>query len=154
MDIIEGLPIYLDLIILLGGAGTVVATFYRFVLLPSRRHFNRVNAGMDTLLGYPAVKDPGSGREIQPATPPLAARVYDLEATNAKMADALEVIAHNQKTILAMEQQFEERRIRGEQIVKEFTAWRETVERRLERWVGEQDEIGKIIREQIETDKG
>lgn len=124
----ESIPAVIELFLLLAAGGSAAWGIWMGVYKPLRRHFNRVNAGMDTLLGYPAVKDPGSGREIQPATPPLAARVYDLEETNKKMAEALEVLASNQRQILQLQEEMDARKAVGEQIVSEWMKWREAHE--------------------------
>lgn len=150
---------YLGLIVALGGACGVAAGAWRWGVKPARAHFRRVDEGMSTLLGYPEVKDPGSGRVIQPPTPPLAARVYDLEATNRKMADALETIADNQRTLIALEKRFEDwvkdseaRRLKGEAIVADYMRWRDGVDRKLRDWVQEQDQLAELVRENAEKE--
>jgi hypothetical protein len=121
---LSGVPALLELLILVLTAAGLVWGAWRGIYGPAKRHFNRVNAGMDTLLGYPAVNDPGSGREIQPATPPLAARVYDLEDTNKRMVEALSVLADNQQRLMRLESSWEERERLGEQIITEWVEWR------------------------------
>lgn len=148
----DGVPWALELLVLLSAAVGALFALHRTVYLPTKRHFARVNAGMDTLLGYPAVKDPGSGREIQPATPPLAARVYDLEQANMKMADAMTLLADNQQRILALENAWQERQRVGQAIVEDFTAWREQVDLALRRWVEEQDELARLLREHVQKE--
>lgn len=124
LDWFDGIPPALEGVCLVAAAVAAVIALYRTVYCPIRRHFRRVNAGMDTLLGYPEVTDPGSGRVIQDATPPLALRVYDLEQTNSKMADALATLALNQQRLTKLEAAWEERERLGRQIVEEWMEWR------------------------------
>lgn len=151
-DWFSGVPPVLELAVLVASAVAALFALYKTVYTPIRHHFNRVNAGMDTLLGYPAVKDPGSGREIQAATPPLAARVYDLEETNKQMASALGVLADNQQRILDLEAEWAERKRTGQRIVDDFTAWREQVDAALHNWVEEQDELARLLREHTQKE--
>lgn len=152
IDRLDGVPPLLEVFLLVVTAAGAAWGAWLAIYKPLSRHFDRVNAGMDTLLGYPAVKDPGSGREIQPATPPLAARVYDLEETNKKMADALEVLAANQHQLLHIQAELEERKRIGDQLIADWTLWREGVDHRLQTWVLEQDQLAKAIRENVEDE--
>lgn len=119
------------------------------VYRPLRKHFERVNRGMDTLLGYPPVLDPGSDREIQPATPPLASRVWDLEQTHVQMVEALKTLADNQQRLLDLREELDERRKTGDLFLEDFAKWRANVESRFKKWATEQDAMGALIREQI-----
>lgn len=152
MNHLKDVPAALEIFLLVVTAAGAAWALWLGVYKPVRRHMTRVNAGMDTLLGYPAVQDPGSGREIQPATPPLAARVYDLEETNKKMADALEVLAANQHQLLHLQAEMDERKRLGDQLVADWTLWREGVDHRLQTWVVEQDQLAKVIRENVEEE--
>ena len=149
---LDDVPPMLELFLLAVTAGGTAWALWLGVYKPIRGHMTRVNAGMDTLLGYPAVKDPGSGREIQPATPPLAARVYDLEETNKKMADALEVLAANQHQLLHLQAEMDERKRVGDKLIADWTVWREGVDHRLQTWVVEQDHLAKTVRAAIEEE--
>lgn len=150
LNVIGSVPGILEFIVLLAAAVGGFFALKKYVYAPIKKHFKTVDAGMTTLLGYPEVKDPGSGRTIQPATPPLSARVYDLEATNKKMADALEIIAENQKTILRIQRDFDDRKAYGDQIVADFVAWRERVDAALLNWVSEQDELAHVIKDNLD----
>ena len=152
IDKLDGVPAVLEVLLLLLTTAAAAWGAWLAIYRPMRRHFERVNAGMDTLLGYPAVKDPGSGREIQPATPPLAARVYDLEETNKKMADALEVLAANQHQLLHLQAEMDERKRLGEKLIADWTLWREGVDHRLQTWVVEQDQLGQIVRSVVKEE--
>lgn len=142
----DKVPATLEFIALLAGAVTAFFVLKKAVYEPIKRHFDRVNAGMETLLGYDEVKDPGSGRVIQAATPPLALRVYDLEQTNKAIADALTTMAQNQHDLIELQREFEDRKVKGEEIVREFTEWKHHVEDRFREWVAEQDALAQIVR--------
>lgn len=151
---------YLGIVVALGGAAGVLGALWRYVLKPARERGRRLDQGLDTLLGYPPVVDPGSGRELQPATPPLATRVYDLEETNRKMADALETIAANQRTLIALEERFEAwvkdseaRRLKGEALVADYMRWRDGVDRALNDWRSEQDQVAELIRQSMDEEE-
>jgi hypothetical protein len=65
---------------------------------------------------------------------------------NRKMADALVTLADNQERLTRLESEWEERRIQGDRIIADFTAWRAETTLALSRWVSEQDQLAQIVR--------
>lgn len=151
-----GIPPVLEIIILIAAAVGAVYTLHKTVWKPLKHVYQRWNSGMDTLLGYDAVKDPGTGKEIQPRTLPLAHRVWELEQTNKKVAEALEVLAQNQTIVVDLQNKWDEREKTGNAIIAEWTAWRdahelETQERHQqvmewEVWRSEQQSLWELVR--------
>lgn len=121
---LDSIPGALEFLVLLAAGISALLIVKKYVYHPIKYHMDRVNRGMDTLLGYPAVVDPGTGLEIQPETPALAMRVWNLELNNAKVADALQTIAENQKELVELQAIMDERKSQGEQIIQEWTQWR------------------------------
>lgn len=121
-------PGVLGFIVLIGAAIAAGVTIKKYVVDPVRQFNVKVNKGMDSLLGYAAVTDPATGREIQPATPPIADRVYDLEQTFKKVAEALDAIAQNQRAVIELQARWDEQNKAGEQIIREWTEWRKAHE--------------------------
>ena len=95
---IPQVPAFFELVILVAGFVAAVYALKKGVYNPIRDAVGKLNRGMDTLLGYGAVLDPASGKEIQPPTPPLAERVNTLEDAVHKLVDfqALQ-IAHTER---------------------------------------------------------
>lgn len=90
LSLIPYVPALLEFIILLAAAVAGFITLKKTVYNPLREFSNKVNSGMDTLLGYPAVLDPGSGKELKAPTPPLALRVDSLEEAMNRLLDLQE----------------------------------------------------------------
>jgi hypothetical protein len=65
--------------ITLAALAGALAALHKLVWKPIKGVFTKWNSAMDTLVGYPAVTDPGSGTILKPATPPLAKRVESVE---------------------------------------------------------------------------
>ena len=120
----DELPKWLNLIIMLGGAAAVIFGLWKSVIKPAKGLYNKVNSGMDTLLGYPPVLDPGSGKELKPATPALALRVDNLEEAQTSIAQAVASMAHTNELVMELQKRWDERDKVGTQIVKEWTDWR------------------------------
>lgn len=119
LDLITQVPGWMELVILLAAFIGAVIAIKKTVYNPIKQFNAKVNAGMDTLLGYPAVHDPGSGRQLKAATPALALRVETLE-------DAMHKLIDNQERLLSVTerlQSLEEWRINhiqwSEEMVKE-----------------------------------
>lgn len=89
MMINELVSIPLEVVALAGAAVGASLTVYRFVIRPVLAWGHKVNSGMDTLLGYPPVLDPGSGRVLKAATPALAQRVEAVEEATLLLAQVL-----------------------------------------------------------------
>ena len=104
LSLIPHVPAFLEFIILLAAAVGGFIALKKSVYNPIKKFSNRVNSGMDTLLGYPAVHDPGSGKELKPPTPPLALRVDTLEeAMNRLLALQEKQVGFNER-LLNLEQ--------------------------------------------------
>lgn len=78
--------------IVLGAAAfvTAIGVIWKMVCKPILVWGKRVNNGMDSLLGYGPVTDPGTGKQLQAPTPPMAQRVADLEDAVTRMIDLQE----------------------------------------------------------------
>src|SRR5689334_18830515 len=113
----------------LTAVGIIAAAVFKYVWRPVRAFNEKINRGMDTLLGYQAVTDPATGRVIQPDTPPLANRVYDLEEAITKIGVAMETFAKTHDLVIELEKRWDERERAGLAIVNEWTKWREAHER-------------------------
>ena len=144
----------------LTGLGVIAGVVYKYVWKPVRSFNEKINRGMDTLLGYDAVKDPATGREIQKRTPPLANRVFDLEEAIVKIGAAMETFAKTHNLVVELERRWDEREKIGQAIVTEWTAWREAHEKEAvareerlaewEQWRSEQTLLGAIVRENLD----
>ena len=140
--------------------GIIGGVAYRYVWRPLRAFNEKINRGMDTLLGYSAVTDPATGRVIQDKTPPLANRVWHLEETMRKIGDAMETFARTHDLVVELEKRWDEREKTGAAIVLEWTRWREAHEQEAaareqriadwEAWRAEQTLLGAIVRENLE----
>jgi hypothetical protein len=124
INLFKHVPAGIEFLILLAAGVTALYTLHKYVWKPLRSFHVKVNRGMDTLLGYAAVEDPATGRQIQPATPPLANRVYELEQANGKIADALTTLTTIQKDVVKLEKAWQKRESDGMQIIQEWTDWR------------------------------
>lgn len=89
-DWITNVPPFFEFVILLAGFIAAVLAIYKTVVKPARKFLKRWDSAMDTLVGYPAVLDPGTGKELQPPTPPMAQRVATLEDAMTKLLDLQE----------------------------------------------------------------
>lgn len=87
---ISGIPEALTFVVLLAAAVGAVYTLWRQVIKPTLQFAAKVNSGMDALLGYPEVLDPGSGDQLKAATPPMAQRVAALEDAFNRILDLQE----------------------------------------------------------------
>lgn len=97
----------IGVVVLLGSGVTALGVLWKFVIKPVARFTKRINSGMDTLLGYPEVTDPGSGTVLKAPTPPLAHRVEKVE-------QAVLLLTETNERILKLEQ-----------LHKEHVAWSE-----------------------------
>lgn len=124
---ISGLPGALEYLVLIASAVVAVITIYKFAVKPVLAWGKKVNSGMDTLLGYPAVTDPGSGKELKPPTPALALRVDSLEDAMHRLLDLQEGQVGFNARLLELELWRKEHAEWSEQWVKEIqdsnTTW-------------------------------
>lgn len=82
-------------VITVGAVLSAWALMYKFIWLPTRRWFTKLDSGVNSILGYGPVVDPGTGLVLQAETEPLAVRVKRLEDVQAQTADALSRLAEN-----------------------------------------------------------
>jgi len=82
-------------VITVGAVLSAWALMYKFIWLPTQRWFTKLDAGVNSILGYGPVVDPGTGLVLQAETEPLAVRVKRLEDVQAQTADALSRLAEN-----------------------------------------------------------
>ncbi|WP_156718158.1 hypothetical protein [Nocardioides sp. Leaf307] len=95
LNFLSGVPVIGEIIVAIAAAVAAFLLIRKVVILPAITFLKRVNGGMDTLLGYEAVLDPGSGKQLKEATPPLALRVDTLE-------EALTVLVENQSKMITV----------------------------------------------------
>jgi hypothetical protein len=125
LDFFGHVPAGLEFLILLAGAVGALYSLHKYVWKPIRAFSQKLNRGMDTLLGYAPVLDPATGRVIQPETPALANRVYELEMSNGKIADALTTLVKVQADVVELEKKWQKRESDGMKIICEWTDWRQ-----------------------------
>lgn len=125
LNFIPSVPVFIEWVILLAAFVAALYALKKTVYDPVKKFNTKVNRGMDTLLGYGAVLDPASGREIQAATPPLANRVYQLEQANSQIADALTTLAATSKAVVDLQSQWEDREKAAADVINAWTDWRE-----------------------------
>lgn len=146
-DWLPHVPAVMDLIVAVGGVLLAIGVIYKLVYLPLASQFTKFNRAADSMLGYPEVKDPGTGRVIQKATPPIGHRVFELESAAIRMADAMESIAETQRETLALAQHMRELQERFEEHEQESHArWLEH-EQWSQTWIGEHEALHMIVAE-------
>lgn len=146
-DWVPHVPAAMDLVIAVGGVIVAIGLVYKFVFCPLRSQYLKFNRAADTMLGYPEVRDPGTGRVIQKATPALGTRVYELESAAIRMADAMESIAETQRETLALTQRMGELQVKFETHEQESHArWLEH-EQWSQTWISEHEALHTIVAE-------
>ena len=142
---IPAVPYGLEIIILIGGAVSVIYGAYRTVWKPLKGFKKKVVEAVDSLTGFDPIMDPASGKELKPATPPLSHRVSNLEDAFSTMIQTQNDIVGLQRDLSTISVQLqdmtkvqEERMEQGTKIIEDWTIWRE-----------EQDSLTKLIREQL-----
>lgn len=131
----EHLPDVLQFVVLLAAAITAVTIFHKYVGSPLLKWFRKLDAGVDSILGYGPVLDPGTGAVIQEETEPLAVRVRRLEDAHVTAAEALRQIAQNQGMLLNFDERLLSLNERVEQADSEFRAWVREHEAFSRQWV-------------------
>lgn len=151
---LKNLPDIAQAVIVISAFIGAALGIYKKVYLPVSRQLLRFNSGLDTLLGYPAVHDPGTGRELQAATPPLANRVFTLEETNRDISQALTKLADNQEVLAHIQEEMEARKKVEDQFRQDFQVWQARVDSKLATWVSEQDALAAAIHDSLEETEG
>lgn len=103
-ELLNHLPLWGNALV---GTAAALAAFMlirKVIIKPVMAFVNRINSGMDTLLGYGAVLDPGSGKQLKPPTPALALRVDTLEEAMNRLIDQQEKMLDINGRLLELEQ--------------------------------------------------
>ena len=146
-DWLPHLPGVLDFVIAVGGFLVALGLIGKFVVRPMFAQGRKFNQAADTMLGYPEVKDPGTGRVIQVATPPLAHRVYELESAAIKMADAMMSIAETQREILELTTRIGDLQVAFEEHEQTAHAWVQQHDEQFQTWIREHEALHTIVAE-------
>lgn len=72
----------------ISAVAAAVGVLHRWVWLPGCARMRRYDAAVELIIGYGPVLDPATGRELQPAMPPLAVRFSSMESAVATLATA------------------------------------------------------------------
>ena len=127
LDLVLALPTLGKFLVAFAAALAAFLLIRKVVIKPVMAFVNRIYSGMDTLLGYPAVMDPGSGKELKPPTPALALRVDTLEEAMNKLIDQQEKMLGINERLLNLEAWRKEHAEWSEQWVREIqdtnTTW-------------------------------
>ena len=92
----------------------------------------KADNAMDTLNGRDAIRHPDTGAVLAEATLPLAHRINAIETNQSEMNSAIKLLAENQTRMMKVEDtladvqaKINERDTLGQQIIDEWTDWRE-----------------------------
>ena len=129
-----------DWIISIAAVLSALALIYKFVLIPTRRWFHKLDSGVNSILGYPAVTDPGTGLVIQPTTEPMAVRVKRLEDAALQTAEALTKIADNHGSLIRLETGLSELTARFETHERETYQWMQRHTEFSEQWTTQHEQ--------------
>lgn len=77
-------------IVLLGGAVTVLAGWWKFARPRWKELQRKVSAVFDSVAGRDPIIDPSNGREISPALPGIGVRMSDMEDWRAQQAELMQ----------------------------------------------------------------
>ena len=93
----------------------------------------KADNALDTLNGREAIRHPDTGAVLAEATLPLAQRINTIESSQAEMSTAIKLLSENQTRMMKVEDtladlqaKLEERDHMGEQIIEEWTDWRQS----------------------------
>lgn len=146
-DWLPRVPAALDLLIAVGGSLAALGIIYRFAWKPIRAGLAKANQAADSMLGYPEVVDPGTGRVIQQATPPMAHRVYALEEANTKTAHALEAVAEALTLVTDLQRRFEDHERQSHLWWREHEEWAQN-------WIKDHEALHLLSAEARAADAG
>jgi len=144
-DWLPHVPAVLDIIVLVGAAVLAWVTIKKYIVKPIGSKFKKVDRAIDSVLGYPAIVDKGTGREIQPATPSMAERVKDLEDAHIRIANAMESMAKTQQEMLVVSQKVVDLSIRFDAHEQESHKWQQDHEAWTRNWIDEHNGLHSIV---------